>query len=109
MDILANYYPQTTRSFPGRRWIDRPLLPMSKPITSRYLDLIWIGPWIMLLIITTMVNSHNKKMYWRKSDSPYHINVDFTEFMTMNRFVNDTLLHVFVVLKGDLANADALY
>ncbi|SAM03017.1 hypothetical protein [Absidia glauca] len=78
---------------------------------SAWIDLDWVEylTWITLLIIMTIVNCQDKKMYWRKSNSPYHINFDFTEFITMERFNDITQLHVFVVPDGELAYADPLY
>jgi hypothetical protein len=73
-------------------------------LDSAWIDLDWAEylTWIMLLIIMTIVNCQDKKMYWRKSNSPYHINVDFTKFMTMERFNDISQLHVFVVPDGEL-------
>ncbi|SAL99586.1 hypothetical protein [Absidia glauca] len=48
-------------------------------------------------------------MYLRRSNSPFNINVDFTDYMTMKRFDDITQLHVFVVPDGELAKADPLY
>ncbi|SAM00611.1 hypothetical protein [Absidia glauca] len=71
---------------------------------SAWIDLDWAEylTWIMLLIIITIVNCQDKKMYWRKSNSPYHINVGFTEFMTIQRFNDISQLHVFVVPDGEI-------
>ncbi|KAG2194116.1 hypothetical protein INT47_003059 [Mucor saturninus] len=83
---------------------------------ARQLYASWIGldwleylTWIMLLVIMTVVNCHDKRMYWGKSNSPFHLNVDFTEFMEMSRFNDISKLHVFVVPNGELANTDPLY
>lgn len=75
----------------------------AQKLDSNWIDLDWIEyiTWIRLLIIMTIVNCQDRKMYWRKSDNPYHINVDFSEFMAMDRFNDITQMHVFVVPNGE--------
>ncbi|SAL96397.1 hypothetical protein, partial, partial [Absidia glauca] len=83
----------------------------AQKLDSNWIDLDWIEyiTWIRLLIIMTIVNCQDRKMYWRKSDNPYHINVDFSEFMAMDRFNDITQMHVFVVPNGEQAHTDPLY
>ncbi|KAG2190743.1 hypothetical protein INT47_012160 [Mucor saturninus] len=77
----------------------------ARQLNASWIDLDWPEylTWIMLLVIMTVVNCHDKRMYWRKSNSPFHINVDFTDFMEMSRFNDISKIHMFVVPNGELS------
>ncbi|KAG0177799.1 hypothetical protein DFQ28_004134, partial [Apophysomyces sp. BC1034] len=65
--------------------------------------------WIMLCLIMTVCKFTDRKAYWRKSACPYVLNIDFTEFMEMDRFDSIGQMHVFVAPDGQRSHGDALY
>lgn len=55
---------------------------------SSWITLHWTEylTWIMLWINMTVIACRDMSIYWEKSSCPYSLNVDFGDYMEMNRF-----------------------
>lgn len=51
--------------------------------------------WIALLVIMTVVRVDDHRAYWNRSDLPNLMTINFTEYMSMERFDLITKMHIF--------------
>ncbi|CAO3656223.1 unnamed protein product [Mucor hiemalis] len=63
----------------------------------------------MLWVTTTIISCRDINIYWRSSDCPYQLNVDFNDFMKKGRFMAILRWHIFCIPDGELFTQDPLY
>jgi hypothetical protein len=52
--------------------------------------------WIALFVVMTTVRMEDRTAYWHQGNSPFLLQTDFSNFMSMQRFDLITEMHVFV-------------
>ncbi|KAG1462937.1 hypothetical protein G6F56_005406 [Rhizopus delemar] len=65
--------------------------------------------WITLLMVMTVCHRVNKKAYWRMGRSHFFLSVDFTEYMSYDRFNFIIQFHMFEISNGEKEILDPLY
>jgi hypothetical protein len=65
--------------------------------------------WIALLTAITVIKHYDRKAYWYLGSSHFHISINFTNYMPMQRFNNIMRMHVFEVPSKEKQVNDSLY
>ncbi|ORE10367.1 hypothetical protein BCV72DRAFT_26222 [Rhizopus microsporus var. microsporus] len=65
--------------------------------------------WIALLTVMTVVRHGDRKAYWRQDQSFFLMNVDFSQYMSFNRFSDIMKMHVFEIPSKQAQELDPLY
>ncbi|ORE07660.1 hypothetical protein BCV72DRAFT_241069 [Rhizopus microsporus var. microsporus] len=65
--------------------------------------------WIALLTVMTVVRHGDRKAYWRQGQPFFLMNVDFSQYMSFNRFSDIMKMHVFEIPSNQAQELDPLY
>ncbi|CEP07628.1 hypothetical protein, partial, partial [Parasitella parasitica] len=65
--------------------------------------------WLSLLTIMTVVHHCDRDAYWKKGSGLIYLTIDFSDYMSQNRFNNITRMHVFEVPSKEKQLDDPLY